>query len=67
MKRRDSLKTLVLGSLGATMTFNSCITDEDKLILDQVWNINMEELLRSWNGIIKCLRESFLMTMNLKL
>ena len=37
MKRRDSLKTLVLGSLGATMTFNSCITDEDKLILDQVW------------------------------
>ena len=38
MKRRDSLKTLVLGSLGATLTFNSCITDEDKLILDKVWD-----------------------------
>ena len=37
MKRRDSLKTLVLGSLGATLTFNSCITDEDKLLLDKVW------------------------------
>ena len=37
MKRRDTLKTLVLGSLGATITFNSCITDEDKLVLDQVW------------------------------
>ena len=36
MKRRDSLKTLVLGSLGATLTFNSCITDEDKLVLDKV-------------------------------
>ena len=40
MKRRDSIKTMFLGSLGATLTLKSCITSEDKLMLDQVWQYN---------------------------
>ena len=40
MKRRDSIKTLFLGSLGASITLKSCITSEDKLMLDQVWQYN---------------------------
>ena len=37
MKRRDSIKTMILGSIGASMTLKSCITSEDKIVLDQVW------------------------------
>jgi|TARA_B100001094_G_scaffold155524_1_gene150516 hypothetical protein len=37
MKRRDSIKTMILGSFGASLTLNSCMTSEDKLMLDQVW------------------------------
>lgn len=37
MKRRDSIKTMILGSIGASMSLKSCITSEDKIVLDQVW------------------------------
>ena len=40
MKRRDSIKTMFLGSIGASLTLNSCITTEDKVMLDQVWKYN---------------------------
>ena len=40
MKRRDSIKTMFLGSIGASLTLNSCVTSEDKLMLDQVWKYN---------------------------
>ena len=40
MKRRDSIKTMFLGSIGASLTLNSCITSEDKIMLDQVWKYN---------------------------
>ena len=40
MKRRDSIKTMFLGSIGASLTLNSCITSEDKVMLDQVWKYN---------------------------
>ena len=37
MKRRERIKTMILGSIGASMTLKSCITSEDKIVLDQVW------------------------------
>ena len=40
MKRRDSIKTMFLGSIGASLTLESCITSEDKTVLDQVWQYN---------------------------
>ena len=40
MKRRDSIKTMLLGSIGASLTLESCITSEDKIVLDQVWQYN---------------------------
>ncbi len=40
MKRRDSIKTMFLGSIGASFTLESCITSEDKIILDKVWEYN---------------------------
>ena len=40
MKRRDSIKTMLLGSIGASLTLKSCITSEDKIVLDQVWQYN---------------------------
>ena len=40
MERRDSIKTILLGSLGASLTLKSCITSEDELMLDKVWEYN---------------------------
>ena len=40
MKRRDSIKSIILGSIGATLTMKSCITQEDEILLNQVWEYN---------------------------
>ena len=40
MKRRDSIKSIILGSIGASLTMKSCITQEDEILLNQVWEYN---------------------------
>ena len=40
MKRRDSIKSIILGSIGASLTMKSCITQEDEILLNQVWKYN---------------------------
>ena len=66
MKRRDSIKTMFFGSLGATLTLKSCITSEDKLILDQVWQYNYGRTYEELKWDYKVLTGKFFSNTELK-
>ena len=66
MKRRDSIKTMFLGSLGATLTLKSCITSEDKLMLDQVWQYNYGRTYEELKWDYKVLTGKFFSNTELK-
>ena len=66
MKRRDSIKTMFLGSIGASLTLNSCVTSEDKLMLDQVWKYNYGRTYEELKWDYKVLTGKFFSASELK-
>ena len=66
MKRRDSIKTMFLGSIGASLTLNSCITTEDKVMLDQVWKYNYGRTYEELKWDYKVLTSKFFSDSELK-
>ena len=67
MERRDSIKTMLLGSLGASLTLKSCITSEDELMLDKVWEYNYGRTYEELKWDYKVLTGKFFSDTELKL
>ena len=59
MNRRDSIKSIILGSIGASLTMKSCITQEDVILLNQVWKYNYGRTSVELKGDYKVLTGKF--------
>ena len=59
MDRRESIKNILLGSIGSSVLLESCVTSLDKEVLDKIWEYQYGRTLEEKERDKKFLNSKF--------